>query len=132
MSPFFLLSTPLTIRSIVSLIFVIFGLSLLSGYQYSTINRGDLFALFGAFAFALHIVCIKKWGTSHSVFPLVTVQMIFVTSFCRLAAFAWEPCKKVFSIEVILQPSVFRAIVVCSFLATVVAYVIPSIFTAIH
>jgi drug/metabolite transporter (DMT)-like permease len=119
---FFLLSTRLSVRSILSLILVLLGLFLLSGYQISNINQGDLLAFLGAFSFALHIVFIKKWGTKMPVFSLVTIQMIFAALFCGIGAFFFESWQSAFAPSVMIQPSVWSAIIVCSLLATVFAY----------
>ncbi|SHE35423.1 EamA-like transporter family protein [Seinonella peptonophila] len=119
---FLLLSTPLTTRLIFSLAIVMFGLYLLSGSQLGSMNHGDFLAFLGAFPFAVHIVCIKKWGTTLPVFSLVAIQMIFATFFCGLATLLWEPWQKVLAPNVISQPSVWIAITICSLLATIGAY----------
>lgn len=121
-----LLSTPITRRWILSLLIVMIGLYLLSGSQFNGINQGDLLAFLGAFAFALHIVCLKKWSVDLPLFSFVTIQFIFATFFCGLAAILWEPWQTVLSPTIMLQPSVWIGIGVCSLLATVGGYVLQA------
>ncbi len=63
---------------IVSAVLSVLGLYLISG-GVSGVNLGDLLVLGGAFAWALHVVAVDRFASSHHALDLVFIQYLVTT-----------------------------------------------------
>lgn len=97
------------------------GLFLLTFNHSGNINIGDVLEFFCAISFAMQIVMVGKYATKHAALPLTAIQITFVGLLSILAAIISHANFSV-TMQSLLSPTVILALVVCSLLATVLAY----------
>jgi drug/metabolite transporter (DMT)-like permease len=104
------------------------GLAMLSLTGELSMNIGDLLVFLCAISYALHITLVGKYAPRYHAFPLALLQIFFCGVFNLGGALVFEDVSVVFSPEVLFDPWVFSALVICSVIATAVAFVAQNQF----
>ncbi|MBN2910384.1 DMT family transporter [Polycladomyces sp. WAk] len=125
---FFILKTKPNLGAIIGVSLATVGLYLLAFINLSEINKGDILAFLNAIAFGLHIVYTDKYSNINELFQLVTIKFGTVALLSGICSFLFEDVSEVFNPSTILNPSVLTALLVCSLLATVLAYLAQTYF----
>lgn len=103
------------------------GLFLLSGIRTGSVNIGDLLTLFCAISFAIQIVLMAKHARENDPLALAAVQILFVGILSEISSLLLResPQRITASLSV---PTVWIALLICSLLATVIAYFAQAAF----
>lgn len=114
------LKTRPSILSTIGIIFSLFGLFLLTQYNFTRVNFGDAIILICALACAWHITLTGKFALSHNHLHLVILQFFFITILC--GAIAWAKGTMTFT-----APAIgWITIVVSSIFATAIAFLVQT------
>lgn len=104
------------------------GLGFLSLDRVEAANIGDFLVFLCALSYAMHIIMMGKYAPRHHALPLAMYQIAAVSVFNTLGALLFEPWQQSFTKEVLLNPTVDLALIVCAVFATVFAYVAQTQF----
>lgn len=105
----------LTLLEIISAVFFIFGLYILTGSQFNNFNHGDLLALFGAVAIALSITYLQHISRNHFNPILLTFFQLVFTCPIPILLFMFEKAA-----PIQLNMSAILAIGFCGIFATTI------------
>lgn len=94
------------------------GLGLLSLHGLS-VGTGELLTLGGAVAFALHIVGLGQWASSHDAYGLAVLQLVTTTALCGLVAVPG-------GLDLPPDGGVWAALALTSLAATALAFVVQT------
>ena len=110
----------------VGAVFAFFGLILLTTpatvevrHLFSSVSRGDVLTLFGALAFAAHVLALGRAAQTIASGPLATLQIGFAT-LVMLIMLPLQPGHVTFT------PRLMLALALCSLFATAAAFTIQS------
>ncbi|PWK15831.1 DMT family transporter [Tumebacillus permanentifrigoris] len=104
------------------------GLAMLSLTSELSVNIGDLLVFLCALSYALHITLVGKYAPRFQAFPLALLQIFFCGVFNLGGALVFEDVSVVFAPDVLFDPWVFSALLICSVFATAVAFVAQNQF----
>jgi drug/metabolite transporter (DMT)-like permease len=104
------------------------GLALISLNRDLSVNPGDLLFLFCTFAFAMQITLTGKYVTATNSLNLTIVQILTVGVLSSICALVFEPWQTGFQLDVIFDPEVITAYLVCSVFATALAFLAQTYF----
>jgi drug/metabolite transporter (DMT)-like permease len=104
----------------------VLGLYFLAFSDLSKVNIGDLLALGCSICFALHIVFTGKLAKDQPIFPLVTIQLGVVAAISFIMALLFEPWQTSFHPQTLIHPIVLLSILICSLLATNLAFFVQT------
>ncbi|KEO81157.1 DMT family transporter [Tumebacillus flagellatus] len=104
------------------------GLALLSLTRDLSVNIGDLLVLLCAISYALQIVLVGRYAPRYHAFTLALLQIFFCGVFNLIGSLLFEDISVVFSPDVLFDPWVLWALLICSVLATAVAFVAQNQF----
>jgi len=114
----------LTIRVVIAILIAVGGLYLLTNPQTGTFNRGDLWTLFCALAFALHIISLEYYTRRVDFVGFYFMQIVTV-SVVSLVAYPFES-DQFFFIPAGITVNVIWALIVTAVFATAIAYFIQN------
>lgn len=114
--------------AVAGVLLAVTGLYLLAFADFSSINRGDILALFCAVAFGLQIVYTAKYAPKVETLHLVTVQIFTVALLSGGCSLLFEPWKRALEESAWSVPAVSGALLVTAFLATSLAYLAQTHF----
>ncbi len=103
------------------------GLFLLSGIRSGTVNIGDFLTLLCAIAFAIQIVLMAKHAREHDPLTLAAVQILFVGVLSEFSSLFMRESLHLIATSLTV-PTVWIALLICSLLATVIAYFAQAAF----
>ncbi|PTX59364.1 drug/metabolite transporter (DMT)-like permease [Melghirimyces profundicolus] len=119
---FFLLGIRPKVNAWSGVVLAVIGLYLLALADFSQINRGDLLAILCAAGFGLQVAYTAKYAPRADALPLVTIQVTGVAVASLLLSIVFEPWNEILRSQPWLNPGLWGAVLVTSFLATVLAY----------
>jgi drug/metabolite transporter (DMT)-like permease len=125
---YFLLKHKIDRFMIAGIVLATVGLGLLSLNRQLAINPGDLLVFFCAISFALQITLTGKYVETGNSLNLAILQILTVGVLSMVSAFLFEPWKTGFQTDVLLDPEVIAAYVVCSVFATAFAFLAQTYF----
>ena len=103
----------ITVLEIISAVFFLFGLYILTGSHFENINHGDVLALFGAVAIALSITYVSHISRNHINPILLTFFQLAFTCPIPILLYMAEPTS-----SVVFSSSTIFAICFCGIFAT--------------
>ncbi|MGZ4031102.1 MAG: DMT family transporter, partial [Tumebacillaceae bacterium] len=104
------------------------GLGLLSLNKNLDVNFGDVLTFLCAVSFGLQIVLVGRYAPKFQAFPLAMIQILTCGLFNLIGAVLFEDYTTAFSPAVLLNSSVLSALLICSVIATAVAFVAQNQF----
>lgn len=104
------------------------GLAMLSLNGGLGINLGDLLVFFCAICYGLHITFIGKFTAKFHAFPFALIQIVSCGLFNMIGGFLFEDWQASFTPGVLLDGTVLSALLICSVIATAVAFVAQNQF----
>lgn len=104
------------------------GLAMLSLTGELGINVGDVLVFFCAISYGLHITLVGKFTQNYHAFPFALIQIVTCGVFNMIGAFLFEDWTTAFTPRVLFDPWVFSALLICSVIATAVAFVAQNQF----
>ncbi|GAX91117.1 DMT family transporter [Effusibacillus lacus] len=104
------------------------GLALLSLDKVEAANLGDLLVFLCAVSYAMHIITMGKYAPRHKALPLAMYQIAAVAVLNFIGAFFFEPWQQSFTKDVLFNPTVEMALLICAVFATALAFVAQSQF----
>jgi drug/metabolite transporter (DMT)-like permease len=125
---FLLLKQKVKRAALIGAFFATSGLYLLTLGDKLTINTGDSLVFFCAISFGLHIVITCKYASQFPALALTLVQVSTVGLLSLALGFIFEDGREIVSPAVIGHPSVIIALVITSFFATALAFLIQTNF----
>ncbi|MFC4767530.1 DMT family transporter [Effusibacillus consociatus] len=114
--------------TIIGVITATAGLALLSLDKVEAADFGDALMFLCALSYAMHILLMGKYAPRFKALPLAMYQIAAVAIFNSIGALLVEPWQKAFTKEVLFNPTVDAAIVICAVFATALAFVAQSQF----
>lgn len=104
------------------------GLGLLSLVRTSNLNIGDGLVFLCAISYALQITLVGRYAPSYPVLPLAFVQIFSCGVFSLIGSLIFEEHKIWLSSQIWFNGWVLSALLICSILATAVAFVAQNYF----
>ncbi|HEU4965072.1 MAG TPA: DMT family transporter [Bacilli bacterium] len=104
------------------------GLAFLSLNKGLDINLGDILVFFCAISYGMHITLVGKYAPKYGAFPLTLIQIVACGVFNLIGAFLFEDWTLAFSPQVLLDGWVFSALLICSLIATALAFLAQNHF----
>ena len=104
------------------------GLGLLSLTGELGINRGDVLVFFCAISYGMHITLVGRYTHRYHALPFAMVQIVTCGAFNMIGAFLFEDWTAAFAPSVLFDPWVLWSLLICSVIATAVAFVAQNQF----
>ncbi|WP_018130986.1 DMT family transporter [Effusibacillus pohliae] len=104
------------------------GLALLSLDKVEAANLGDALVFLCAVSFAMHITTMGKYAPRFKALPLATYQIAAVAMFNLLSGWLFEPWQQAFTKQVLFNPTVDMALIICAVFATALAFLAQTQF----
>ncbi|MBL0387133.1 DMT family transporter [Tumebacillus sp. ITR2] len=104
------------------------GLALLSLTRDLSVNFGDLLVFLCAISYGLQIVLVGRYAPRYHAFSLALLQIFFCGVFNLIGSFLFEDVSVIVSPAVLFDPWVLWGLLICSVLATAVAFVAQNQF----
>ena len=117
---FLILKEKIRVLSVIGVILAVSGLYLLTRPKGSEFNVGDLFTLFCAVSFSLHVVFVQIYTKRFNFFTLTFIQILFTACLSLPFMVAFE------TIKLVYHPYLLLAILVCAILATAIGLFIQN------
>jgi len=105
------------------------GLALLSlsGGTFA-MNVGDLLVLCCAVCYGLHITLVGKWTSRYHALPFALIQIVSCGVFNVLGGLLFEDYQAALQPDVLFEGTVIAALLICSIIATAIAFVAQNQF----
>jgi len=100
----------------------LFGLSFLTLGNRLSVNIGDVLTLFGAIAFAIHIILTGKFTKQMDALTFTTIQLATVGIFSTIAACIFELPKAPLSKDLFTNSTFIFAVIVTAIFCTSIAF----------
>lgn len=104
------------------------GLALLSLTRDLSVNLGDLLVFFCAISYGMHITLVGRYAPRYPALLLALLQIFFCGIFNLGGALIFEDVSLAFSPDVLFNAYVFSGLLICSVIATAVAFVVQNQF----
>jgi drug/metabolite transporter (DMT)-like permease len=124
-----LLKKPFAMQTGAGVVFATIGLFLLTTGDNSALVIGDVLVFFCAISFAMQIITTAQYAKHFSALPLTIIQVLTVAVLSFLSALLFEDVSMI-QPDILLQPGVWRALLVTSVLATAFAFFAQTYFQA--
>lgn len=104
------------------------GLGMLSLTRDLSVNIGDVLTFFCAVSFGLQVVLVGRYAPKYHAFPLALIQILTCGLFSLMGALLFEHVGASFTPVVLLNGWVLSALLVCSVIATAIAFAVQNQF----
>jgi drug/metabolite transporter (DMT)-like permease len=104
------------------------GLALLSLDRNLGINFGDILSFICAIFFGFQIVLVGRYAPKFHAFPLALIQIFTCGVFNMIGSLLFEDYRTAFTPSVLLNGWVLSALLICSVIATAVAFAAQNMF----
>lgn len=108
--------------TVIACFVALLGLSFLTLGDSFSINIGDILTLFGAIAFALHIIFTGKFTKQMDALTFTTIQLVTVGIFSTISSLIFEDPKVPFSKELWTNSTFIFAVVITAVFCTSIAF----------
>jgi drug/metabolite transporter (DMT)-like permease len=125
---FFLLKQKPKPNALFGVLVATVGLYMLTLGDSVSVNKGDVLVFFCAISFALHIIFTGKYTSLFPTLLLTVTQILTVAVLCSIFAFIFEDWEAIFSKEVLMTTEVMVALMITSFFATALAFLLQTNF----
>lgn len=118
-----------TVYNVISAFVCIIGIGFVTLNRDLQFNIGDLLTLCSGFFFAIHIICIKKFGANKDVFLFNIAQFLFTAIVCWISFAIFEDFPKGVALSSwlsLLYLGVFGTTVAFTFMTFGIKYLSPS------
>ncbi|WP_124727118.1 DMT family transporter [Staphylospora marina] len=120
---YFVTKSRISLQAATGALCALIGLYLLAFADFGSVNIGDVLAFLCSVFFAFQIIYTGQFSGRCSLLHLVGFQLLTVAVLSGVCSLLTEPWKQALRPEILLDPSVWSALLVTSVFATVLAFI---------